>query len=158
MIEILNRFGAEKQRDIRVILRDKRINASNRLSNSVQYKVEKNGFEFTLTITALNYFIKAVQTGTPPGDYPKEKFRLAIQEWIIVKPVKSDNPYYTSFPISAKIRQLGTRTWQAFGKFGKTTGYLEEIFSDEELKKVEEELIQNMKNNIIEGFIKFGNE
>ena len=157
-LEILNRFGAEKQNDIRVALRDNRINASNRLSNSVQYKVEKKGFDFVLTISALGYFFEAVQVGKPPGEKNPQGLRIQIDKWIDDKPIKTNNPGQAGFLITRSIIKKGTLKWQEFGQFGKTSGILEEIFSDEDLEQVKNDLINQTQNNIVEGFIKFGNE
>ena len=158
-ITILDSFGKTRVDAIQQALSDNRINASGKLSESVTYKTEQKGFTFTLEISAFSYIFSALQAGRGPTKKTgKGELRIRIAEWIDAKPVKiptgSTKAQLTN-AITNKIHKEGTVKWQEFGKFGKTTGELEAIFSDDELKKVAEELIEASLTRTFDFFTKF---
>ena len=160
-LNILNRFGEDRVDAIQLALKENRINASGRLSESVSYETKQKGFVFTLEISAFSYIISALQEGTSPKEAKKNPIRLrkGIDKWIDEKPIRFDrnkiDAGQLNFLISRKIINEGTVKWREYGKFGKTTGELEKIFSNEELKAIEEELIEMSLTKVSNSFTKF---
>lgn len=64
-------------------LADKDVNASNALTNSVRYIVRKQGRNFDVSISLLDYW-KYIEYGRKPGKFPPPD---VIREWVKVKPV-----------------------------------------------------------------------
>lgn len=157
--QILEDFGKDRQGAIREALVKNKINASGKLSNSVSYQVVDSGFIFTLTISANGYFIQAVQEGKPPPKPSEEKVKLKdIREWVKVKPGLKNRSEQFAFATTQKINLRGTLKWEDFGSKGKTTGILEGIFSDEQLQRVSDLLAEKIEKNVVNSFVKFGNQ
>lgn len=156
---ILNRFGQNRVDAIKEALADNRINASGRLSDSVTYSTTRKGFTFTLEISAFSYIFSALQEGRGPTKKSgKGDLRVAIAKWVDVKPVKIPTDLTKQEFINAttnRIHKEGTELYREFGKFGQTTGELEAIFSDDELIKIQEELIEQSLTNVADSFTKF---
>jgi predicted DNA-binding WGR domain protein len=143
---ILNEFGKDRTDAIKQVLAQNRINASGRLSNSVIYETKSKGFIFQLEISAFSYIFSALQEGRGPteNDGPGD-LRIRISEWVEDKKIKFDTKAERErfiFFTTRKIHKEGTRLYRRFGKFGRTTGELEKIFSDQEIDQLEEELIR----------------
>ena len=162
--DILQDAGKGFQREIRDTLARKGINASGRLSDSVEYSVTRKGFTFKLEVSAFSYIFSALQEGRKPSERGNEPPKLfpQIVRWIKDKPIPFDRSKITlqglAYVITRAIHERGTELWQNFGSKGKTTGELERIFSDEEIEKIEQELIVLAEKNIVEGFAKFSNQ
>lgn len=160
-LNILNKFGADRVYAIQESLADNRINASGRLSESVGYETKQKGFTFTLEISALSYIFSALQEGTSPEDAKKDPIRLrkGIDQWIDEKPVRFNkneiDAGQLNFLITRKIINEGTIKWREYGSKGRTTGELEAIFSEEELNKIGEELIEQSLTRAADSFTKF---
>lgn len=159
--DILQYAGKGFQKEIRDTLKRKEINASGRLSDSVQYEVKQKGFTFTLEVTAFSYIFSALQEGRKPSERGNEPPQLfpKIVKWIKQKPIPFDKNKISlqglAYVITRSIHERGTKLWKEFGSKGRTTGELERIFSDEEIDKIEKDLIKVAEQNISEGFIKF---
>lgn len=160
--DILQDAGKGFQKEIRDTLDRRGINASGRLSNSVEYEVSRKGFTFKLEVSAFSYIFSALQEGTSPEEAKKQlpAFQGKIFKWAKDKPVKFAGRTLegTAGVIARSILQRGTLLWQNFGSKGKTTGELERIFSDEEIENIEQQLIALAEKNISEGFTKFSNQ
>jgi len=158
-LNILERFGENRVDAIRDALEENRINASGRLSDSVTYATTQKGFTFTLEISALSYIFSALQEGRGPTKKPgKGDLRIAIAQWVEVKPVRIPEKLTKQQFINAttnRIHNEGTELYRDFGSRGKTTGELEAIFSDKELIKIQEELIQKSLTKVADSFTKF---
>ena len=158
-LNILNRFGEDRVDAIQLALKENRINASGRLSESVSYETKQKGFVFTLEISAFSYIISALQEGRGPTKKPgKGELRKNIAKWVDDKPVRIPDKLTKAQFINAttnRIHKEGTVLYREYGKLGKTTGELERIFSNEELKAIEEELIEMSLTKVSNSFTKF---
>lgn len=112
MRELFEKFGQRKVQDIRTALRENNINATGRLSASVQSTVTDNRNFIRLTVTALAY-IATVDIGRQPtknrggGEFTVDK----IKEWLVAKrvaiPVKYTLDSY-AYVVWRKINREGT--------------------------------------------------
>jgi predicted DNA-binding WGR domain protein len=156
---ILESFGRDRVEAIRNILNKKNINASGRLSNSVAYQVTSKGFIFQLEISSFSYIFSALQEGRKPteNEGPGE-LKERIAQWVIDKRINFESEVEKRrfiFFTTRKIHKEGTRLYRRFGKFGRTTGELEKIFSDQEIDQLEEELIRMLEAKTTAFFTQF---
>lgn len=79
---VLREMGARMQEFMRAHLEQNGTNASSKLSNSIQYLIQKDGQDYEISISLEDYW-KWVENGTKAHWPPRDK----IAEWIRVKPV-----------------------------------------------------------------------
>lgn len=79
---VLREMGARMQEFMRDKLKQNGTNASNKLSDSIQYLIQKDGQDYEIEISLEDYW-KYVENGTSAHWPPRDK----IAEWIRVKPV-----------------------------------------------------------------------
>lgn len=112
MKKLFESFGQRKVQDIRNALRLNKINATGRLSASVQSKVTDTKDLIRLTVTALAY-IATVDIGRQPtknrgsGEFTVEK----IKEWIVAKRLPIPAKYTLqsfAFVVWRRINESGT--------------------------------------------------
>lgn len=112
LMETLNEYAME----VRNLYQDKLIThdriASGKLLNSVEYRVDYNGTEYSVKLILEDYWVY-IEEGTKPHFPPINK----ILEWVQIKPViprpdkegKIPTPKQLAFLIARKISEVGTK-------------------------------------------------
>ena len=99
--EVLERYGNEVAEGYKENLQSKDINASGDLAQSVQYRIERNGSAYEVSLQLADYW-KWIEKGRRPGKMPPLG---AIEKWIKVKPV-IPKPYNGKLPTEKQLAFL----------------------------------------------------
>lgn len=120
----LNSFAEKVIREYRDLLVMEKINASRRLSDSLQYRIEKDrqGFEVSLELSPWWKYVEEGVNGTDrnngsPYSFSKNKVMIpvkAVREWIRVKPIipqkrngKLPTPQSLAYIMARSIHEKG---------------------------------------------------
>jgi hypothetical protein len=140
IIDVLGRFGNTIQTDLRKSLDDGGHNASSRLNQSIQFKVDffgEDGYTFQLSMADYyDYLDKGRAAGKEPPLAP-------ILQWVKLKSVfggmPEKNQKSMAFAIKKKISKFGTQPTYWFTK----------VVEDGRLNELSKELSNSIGKNII---------
>ena len=137
--DVLDNFSTKLVNDLKTSLSRKGKKASGNLYDSINVEVKLLGNDYNLVVKMADYW-NYVDKGRKPGKQPPIS---SIVKWIRNKPsfggLGNKKPESVAFGIAKKI-----------GKFGiKPTNFYTKVINDGRLIKLEEDIAEAIKNNLI---------
>jgi len=152
--DILQQEGDQVVASLRNSLASNNVNASGRLSNSIQAEVNKAGDR--LTVSAFAYIFTTEDGRAPTKNPGPGVLRPRIREWLDQKGVP-EWPGMTrdaqAFVIARKIHKDGTRLFRR----GGNSGVLSSVLTEELISRISLKVLTEVGENAIEGLIRASN-
>lgn len=148
---LLENTGENIVKRLRANLAAKNINASGRLSASIESNVTESNSNYRLLITAFDYIFD-VENGISPEEQKKRdwyELRDEYVDWIKNKPVSIPSDFETAEDLAAAMvvttRSLGTVTYRS----GQPSGALSDVINEQTADEINREIAEE----ILSGFL-----
>jgi len=145
--DILNNFGVQTVKQLADNLNQKKINASGKLQESINFKYPLNGDTYNFELSLLDYY-EFVDKGRKPGKQPP---RGKIFEWIRQKDLSGATGKVGLIKDDFKRRKtLAFLIARKIGKFGtKPTNFFSSVVNRSAINKLKNDIAEALGRDVV---------